>query len=89
MKRKCLAIKDFIKDGEIDKAKDLIRELCPELLEVTLSASHSFSPRHSAQDSRLQFLLKKQILVEMLRKKTSAGDADALRIALFSTHLHF
>ena len=43
MKRKCLAIKDFIKDGEIDKAKELIRELCPELLEVTLFACHSFS----------------------------------------------
>lgn len=34
VKRKCLAVKDFILNGEIEKAKDLIQETCPEILEV-------------------------------------------------------
>ena len=34
LKKKCLAVRDLIADGEIDKAKELVRDLCPELLEV-------------------------------------------------------
>eukprot|EP00210_Caulerpa_lentillifera_P005862 g5606.t1 len=62
VRRRVGAIKDLILAGELKQSKVLIEELSPEVL----------------KEPEIQFRLKKQILIELLREGNTASEGDAL-----------
>ncbi|GMH45789.1 hypothetical protein BSKO_13752 [Bryopsis sp. KO-2023] len=62
MKRRCEIVRQKIGEGAVVEARNLIQEICDEVL----------------TDTRLEFHLKRQVFIELLRAGGSSGDQAAL-----------